>query len=86
MRGDYQFQVQSGNWKTLMLFMTLQTQWVWAIGMDGGHRIGLNYSAITPLVLRSEGISLREWPEIFEGLRVMEMAVLEEEAGKHGKK
>ena len=80
---DDDFEVLPENWKTLGLFLAVQSQWLVSSGMDGSRRTGLNYAAITPLVLRGVGVSLKEWPGIFEGLRVMERAVLEE-MNKHG--
>lgn len=82
--GDGDFEVLPENWKTLGLFLAVQSQWNVASGMEGGSYTGLNYAAITPLVLRGVGISLKEWPGIFEGLRIMERTVLEE-MNKRGK-
>ena len=59
---------------TLNLFLGMATQW--RIAPMGGLT-GLDYSAITPLVLRGLRIALRDWPAIFDGLRVMEDAALE---------
>ena len=60
------------NLDTVQAFWALGTQWRIAYGMQ---RIGLDYPAI-PIVLRLHGIPRARWPEIFDGLRVMEHAAL----------
>jgi hypothetical protein len=60
------------NRQVVELFMSLCTQWL--IGINGPT--GLNYAAITPLVLRAIPISRAEWPQAFHDLRVMEAAAL----------
>jgi hypothetical protein len=57
------------NWKTVMLFVALQTQW--RTGMGGAT--GLDYAAIPPTAKLS-GIKLNQ--ERFAGLRVMEQEAL----------
>lgn len=44
--------------------------------MDGSH-VGLDYKAL-PEVLRMTAIPRKEWSEIFDGIRVMEDAALEQ--------
>lgn len=46
----------------------------WRVGMAGAT--GLDYGAL-PEVLRMSGIARGEWPDIFEGIRIMEDAALE---------
>lgn len=64
------------NWETLMLFVSLQTQWSVAIGMGGGGRIGLRYEAVYPLLDRLAGDDKTEWGRLFADLQAMEHAVL----------
>lgn len=58
--------------------MAMQTQWRVIAGMAGAVYQGIEYSAFTPTVLRGLGVKLAEWPDIFEGLRIMERAALTE--------
>lgn len=46
----------------------------WRTGMNGAT--GMDYSAL-PEVMRMTNIPRRDWPEIFESIRVMEDAALE---------
>ena len=66
-------EVWEANEQTLDVFLALQTQW--RVGMAGPT--GLDYNAI-PLVMRAYRISRADWPEIFDGIRLMERAALEE--------
>lgn len=59
------------NVSTVRAFLAMGTQWL--VGMAGAT--GLNYVAIEP-VLRLQRVKPRRWPEIFDGLQVMEEAVL----------
>lgn len=61
------------NWPALNVFLTLSTQWRLA---PSGHLVGLDYTAIPP-ALGMLGVARREWPELFEDLRVMERAAIE---------
>jgi hypothetical protein len=45
----------------------------WRVGMGGAT--GLDYGVL-PHVLRLVGVPKREWPRVFDDLRVMEAAVL----------
>ncbi|MFS8973857.1 DUF1799 domain-containing protein [Cupriavidus necator] len=70
-------QVHADNWESLQLFLTLQTQWRQVAGMAGCVRIGLDYAAIeTPLRLYE--IKRKRRAALFNDLRVMEAAALEE--------
>lgn len=78
-----EFPVWPENWHAVTLFVSLGTQWRWAIGMEAA-RIGLDYSAIpvvraaiTPLV---EPEHRQPWSVLFPQLRTMEVAVLEADA------
>ena len=54
------------------VFSSLDTQWRYA-GM--GSAVGLIYSEM-PFVFEMEGIDRKDWPTLFDDLRVMERAVL----------
>jgi hypothetical protein len=63
------------NWPVLEVFLSMATQWIWTGGMES-RRAGLNYTAL-PLVYEGLDISPERRPDIFRGLRVMEIAALE---------
>jgi len=55
------------------VFDAMATQW-----RTAAHGpTGLDYNAI-PLVLRMRGVARAEWPDLFDDLRVLEMAALEQ--------
>ena len=61
-------------------FAAMGTQW--RTGMGGAT--GLDYAAL-PAVLRLTGLPRAEWPDVFEGLRILEDEALKyfrEEADK----
>lgn len=60
------------NAETVAVFMRLGTQW--SHGMAG--ITGLVYGSLEP-VMRMLGVPRARRPEVFEGVRVMESAVLE---------
>jgi hypothetical protein len=72
------FLVWPDNWPVLQVFMAMQTQWRMIAGMGGVMYQGIDYGAFTPAVLRGLGVTMAGWPEIFNGLRVMERAALTE--------
>jgi len=55
------------HWTAVQAFIRLGTQW--QVGMGGP--IGLRYEAI-PVVLGMMRVPRGEWPQAFDGLRVME--------------
>jgi hypothetical protein len=59
------------NLVTVNAFIAMLTQW--RVGMQGA--IGLDYGVI-PVVLELTQTPAAAWPEVFEGLRVMEEAAL----------
>lgn len=65
-------EVWPDNLHTVNSFISLSTQW--RVGMNGPT--GLDYGAV-PVVMRMAGIPRADWPEVFDGLRVMEDAALE---------
>ena len=61
------------NWVVFEMFCALQTQW--SVGMVGAT--GLRYEAAYPLIDRAAKTK-EEWSEMFEDLRVLEMAALKQ--------
>jgi hypothetical protein len=55
------------------VFCSLSSQWRLVAGMNAVRWQGLRYEAIEP-VLRLTGVPRREWPGLFNQLRVMESA------------
>lgn len=64
------------NVEVFSLFVRLQTQWNWAVGMGGGGRLGLKYEAVYPLLDRAADGDREEWDSLFADIQSMEMAVL----------
>lgn len=60
------------NVQTVSVFRSIETQW--RMGPSGP--VGLDYTVI-PLVMRARGIDKAAFPEVFDGLQVMEAAALE---------
>jgi hypothetical protein len=69
------FEVLPENWLTLRVFLAMVTQWIWTGGMES-RRAGLNYLAL-PIVYDALGVSTEDRPDVFEGLRVMEIEALD---------
>lgn len=46
----------------------------WRVGMAGAT--GLDYGAL-PHVMRLSGVPRKNWPDVFDGVRIMEDAALE---------
>lgn len=60
------------NWEAFEVFAAMQTQW--RVSMAGP--VGLDYNALEP-VMRLRGIAKRDRGEVFDAVRVMELAALE---------
>ena len=60
------------NLTAVNVFIAMGTQW--RTGAAGAT--GLDYAAL-PAVLQMTGVARREWPAIFDALRVMEETALE---------
>lgn len=79
----FDFEVHEECWRSVMLFKTVSTQWVWrAHSRPAGFgalvysvRTGLNYAGVES-ALRMGGVRRSEWPALLEDLQVMEQAVL----------
>lgn len=65
------FEVFEDNWKTVEMFMRLQTQWI--VGAMGGF-IGLNYQSIE-FLFRIEGVENQR--DMLADLQAMEVAALQ---------
>jgi hypothetical protein len=75
-RGDNNVvEVWPENWPAYLLFTSLQTQW--NVGMGG--RAGLKYEALYPLLDRQTDAP-EQWQQLFDDVRVMEYAALEQMA------
>lgn len=60
--------------QTVEVFIDMDTQWRRA-GMSG-ERAGMDYTVL-PVVFGIRGIPKKQWPDLFDDLRVMEVAVLD---------
>ena len=67
--GDDELVVVPEAWPTLRVFLASATQWRMA---PSGHLAGLDYRATRAA---ADGIGI-EWRRVFEGMRIMESAVL----------
>lgn len=63
--------VYPDNWRTVLIFSDVLTQW----RTGPGGLVGLDYG-ILPLVFRMREIPRDDRPELFDGIRVMESAAL----------
>ena len=70
--GDTAAYVWPENLPAVNAFIAMLTQW--RVGMAGVT--GLDYGVI-PAVLRMAGIPRGEWPDVFDGLRIMEAEALQ---------
>lgn len=61
------------NQRIVEVFVALGTQWRVIAGIGGVFYQGLDYTA-TRNAIELMGIDRSEWPEIFNGLRIMEAA------------
>lgn len=75
---DDEVGVWPDNWQTILVFADMLTQW--NIGMNGA--IGLRYEAL-PLVLEMHGVVADQRREVFDGLRVMERAAVQQINGRN---
>jgi len=67
------FEVFADNWDTVIFFSRLSTQWRIAVGMGGGHYLGLDYSGVEA-VMRLENIQKKK--TLFADLQIMEREAL----------
>lgn len=69
------FEVHADNWEAWLFFLSVQTQWVFASNGMGAQRAGLNYPGVESGA-RMQRIPMRRWPELFEAVHAVELAVL----------
>ncbi|MCW8158971.1 hypothetical protein D7243_22655 [Stutzerimonas stutzeri] len=69
---EVEIEIWPDNWDAFEVFAAMQTQW--RTGMSGAT--GLDYNALEP-VMRLRGIKKRDRGELFDCIRVMEIAALE---------
>jgi hypothetical protein len=62
------------NWQTLSVFISTWNQWN-VVAVTELVRIGMNWSEVESS-LKLSGVKRCNWPEIFEGLQVMQTEVL----------
>jgi hypothetical protein len=65
-------EVHPENWDTVMMFQRVQTQWMYG---SMGHRLGLRYEGIEP-IMRAH-VKQRERAAMWDRLQFMEAVVLE---------
>lgn len=70
------FDVYAENMATVGCFVALQTQWRVIAGFGGAVYQGLDYAAVTPLLLRNCGVKRKDEADVFAGLQIMEAAAL----------
>lgn len=74
---EERFEVWEENWITSQVFRAMSTQWERVALPDGEViRTRLIYEALPAVRDGMRGIRKKEWQEIFEGLRTMELAAL----------
>jgi hypothetical protein len=66
------------NLNTVNTFLSMSTQW----RAGGVGLVGLDYNVL-PTVLRLTGVPRAEWPEVFNGIAIMESAALQEMRSKN---
>jgi hypothetical protein len=67
-----EIEVWPENWDAAIAFVSLSTQW--RVSMGGAT--GIDYGVIEP-VLRLRRVAPERWPEVFDGIRIMEAEALE---------
>ena len=77
-REEEHFSIWPENLETLTVFLALKTQWNKLAVFDGPPRyIGIRYEVI-PMVMRNKRVKRDAWPDVFEGLQIIESAALAE--------
>lgn len=70
------FEVHADNWDSVMFFLKVQTQWLYASGGMGMVRLGFNHPALETN-MRVRGIKRAKQEALLDDLLAMELAVLE---------
>jgi hypothetical protein len=63
------------NWPIVEVFLAMDSQWRWTGGMQS-FRAGLDFAALA-VVYEGLQVPRKRRPEVFQGLKVMERAVLD---------
>lgn len=71
-----QYEVWTDNWKSLYVFLALETQWEMVYADGYLIRTGINYERIEIVMRNANGIPRRQWSGIFADIRNMERAAL----------
>lgn len=74
-RAKTTFEVFEDNWQAVMVFLCLQTQWV-VVGGMAPVWTGINYASIRPVLVDLMQIPRAQHREMFNAVRIMEMAAL----------
>jgi hypothetical protein len=69
--------------QSVLVFDALGSQWTYAGA--GGVPTGIVYASVEP-VLRVRNVPAEDWPQVFEDIREMESAALEEMWRQHEKR
>jgi hypothetical protein len=69
---DKVVEVWPDNWAAVQTFAALSTQW----RVGAGGATGLDYGAVPP-VMRLTGVPRGDWADVFDCIRIMEVAALE---------
>ena len=77
------YEIWQENLTTLRVFLALSTQWNVIAGLASVSTRGLKYESVKD-VLELMDVARAEWPEVFDGLRVMEAAALKVFHNKDG--
>ena len=69
-------ELHADNWDSVMFFLKVQTQWVYASGGLGSSRLGFNHPALEAN-MRMRGIKRSKQEALMDDMLAMELAVLE---------
>lgn len=69
------FPVHRDNWRSLRLFLAVQTQWVAVAGMAGAFYLGIDYQCVRA-TLGMLNVPRARHPRLLHDLHVMELAAL----------
>lgn len=69
-------ELHADNWDSVMFFLKVQTQWLYASGGMGMVRLGFNHPALETN-MRVRGIKRAKQEALLDDMLVMELAVLE---------
>lgn len=70
------YEVWPENVKVVRAFVAMETQWREIVVETEVIKRGLLYEAIDATLDKLTGIKRKDWPDIFQGLRVMEAGAL----------